>query len=143
MPLKLKSTDREEIENAVILWIKLLSEEKYEEAYDLTTHDPYYQWTPVSIKRTINGYGLEEEIFDEEYRVTAIETAVLESVDHKVYKDIMLFDTPLKHSPSFNIVGDVHYDLPLNGQWSDLTASFKILQYSDFVALELNEIHVI
>ncbi|MDP9076236.1 MAG: hypothetical protein M3O71_02335 [Bacteroidota bacterium] len=142
MPLKLKSTDHEEIENAVILWIKLLSEEKYEEAYDLTMHDPYYQWTPVSLKRTINGYGSEEEIFEEEYRVTAIETAVSESVDHKVYKDIRLFDTPLKHSPSFNIVGDVHYDLPLNGQWSDLIASFKILQYPDFVALQLNEIHV-
>ena len=39
-------------------------------------------------------------------------------------------------------VGEIFYDLPINGEWSDLTATFKILQAKDYVTLELNEIHV-
>ena len=146
MPLKIKSTRYIDIEHAVLYWIKLLSEEKYEEAYDLTLHDPYYQWTPALLESVINGYGSLDDIIEEKYKVTSEETAVSESDNHKIYKDIRLFDSPMKqsqHDLGVDVIGDVHYDLPLNGRWSDLTASFKILQGSDFLMLELNDIHVL
>ena len=146
MPLKIKSTKHIDIEYAVLYWIKLLSEEKYEDAYNLTLHDPYYQWTPALLESVIKGYGFLDDAIEEKYKVTPTATAVHEGDNHKIYKDIRLFDSPVKqsqHHIDVNIIGEVHYDLPLNGRWSDLTASFKILQESDFLMLELNDIHVL
>ncbi len=40
------------------------------------------------------------------------------------------------------IIGNVIYDLPLNGEWSDLSATFYILKKEEFITLELDEIHV-
>jgi len=35
------------------------------------------------------------------------------------------------------------HDLPLNGQWSDLTAQFEFLKHPDGFAVVLNDIHVL
>jgi len=145
MPLKLNSKSREDIEKAVLHWIDLLSREKYIEAFELTFHDPYYQWTPLLLESVINGYGLPEEANEEIYKVTAPGTAIF-ARNHRVYKDVMFFDRPLnrkKNLPNMKAIGRIDYDLPLNGHWSDLTASFIILQGQDFFALELNDIHVL
>jgi hypothetical protein len=37
---------------------------------------------------------------------------------------------------------DVRYDLPLNGEWSDLTATFRVEDVDGSVDLVLEEIHV-
>ncbi|UOE50530.1 hypothetical protein MTO98_05510 [Mucilaginibacter sp. SMC90] len=144
MPIKIYSTDKIEIEKAVLYWIELLAEGKYDEAYLLTLHDPYYQWSPADIKSVINGYGLPDEMLKEKYRVTAPDTAIINSNIHP-YKGIELYDDSAKrrHSlHSMTIIGDVCYDLPINGEWSDLSVTFKILQKDNFIMLELNEIHV-
>jgi hypothetical protein len=39
-------------------------------------------------------------------------------------------------------LGHAHYDLPLNGAWSDVTATFDILDTPDGLALALNDVHV-
>ena len=43
-------------------WVTLLAEDRYEEAYDLTEHDPYYEWTPTLIAQLIDGYGIQKAI---------------------------------------------------------------------------------
>jgi len=130
------------IENAVYKWMDLLAEGKYEEAYDFTTHDPYYQWTPALMESVINGYGLPlEEGATEIFKVTKRETA--EADGSKIYKDIEYFDTPYQHeTPGFMVIGYTWFDLPLNNKWSDLTAVMNILQSEEYITLELNEIHV-
>ncbi len=50
------------IENAIYKWMDLLAEGKYKEAYDFTTHDPYYQWMPQLIESVVDGYGLPLEL---------------------------------------------------------------------------------
>lgn len=145
-PLKLNSASQVDIENAVFHWMELLSKEKYKEAYDLTWHDPSYQWTPALLESVIKGYGIPGETFEASFIVTPPETAQIESGRIRVYNDIMIFEKVQQHWQNLadlKVVGDVHYDLPINGYWSDLTVSFKILQGKDFFALELNDIHVL
>lgn len=46
--------------------------------------------------------------------------------------------------PGPDNLGDVHYDLPLNGSWSDLTAVFTLSLTDDgALTLVLDEIHVL
>jgi len=40
-------------------------------------------------------------------------------------------------------VGQVWFDLPLNGVWSDLTATFDIKLDGEALYLELDDIHVL
>ena len=132
-----------DLENAIRSWLDLLAQEKYSEAYEFTLHDPYYQWTPKLLEQVINGYGLPYENDDSsKHKVTKWSTA---NSDHSINynKEITIFDAPrVTSTSSFMQVGEVYYDLPLDGIWSDLTATFKILQSEDFTTLELNEIHV-
>ncbi len=132
-----------DIENAILAWMDLLAEKKYSEAFDFTLHDQYYQWSPESIENIINGYGLpfDNEI-SEKCLVTKWNFAIHETSRH--YKDIDLFDTPREYTDlTYLVIGDACYDLPIDGKWSDLTATFKILKSDYFTTLELNEIHVL
>ena len=131
-----------DIENLIFMWLELLASEKYLEAFEFTMHDPYYKWTPKLLEEIINGYGLpHEDDGSPKCKVTNRQTATNTAIKH--YKDINLFDKPQMYSdPSFLIIGDIYYDLPIDNVWSDLTATFKILQTRDFTTLELNEIHV-
>lgn len=145
MPLKLQSTSRNDIESAVYCWMELLTEEKYEEAYNLTFHHPYYGWTSELIKSVINGYGMLYEPFDEIFKVTPPAAAKFETDRQTVRKEITFFSLPLTdlaNNPAMQRIGHVFFDLPLNGIWSDLSVTFTILQGPGFAALELNEIHV-
>jgi len=145
MPIKIYSTDKIEIEKAVLYWIELLAEEKYDEAYQLTLHDPYYQWSPSNIKEVIHGYGLPDEDLEEKHKVTSPESAIVNS-NINPYKDIDFFDDAFRkvdERHGMTIVGNIIYDLPINGAWSDLAVTFKILQKGNFLMLELNEIHML
>ena len=42
-----------------------------------------------------------------------------------------------------NFVGHVDFDLPLNGEWSDVTATFNIREVEDAWVLCLEDIHVL
>jgi hypothetical protein len=123
--------------------MELLADEKYVEAYNLTYHDPGNQWSPAILESVINGYGLLYEPGEEVFKVTSPNTAILDGRS-KVYKDIdLLKEHHTKfHLPDMDRIGHLRYDLPLNGVWSDLTATFYLLQGDDFWALELDEIHV-
>lgn len=144
MPLEIFPLSIESIEKAVLKWIELLEQEKYIEAYELTLHDVYYQWSPASIESVINGYGLPYESANEKYKVTPTVTATGEH-NLNPYKEIHFFNDPLKHVqrlPNMQAIGYICYDLPINGEWSDLSATFTIYKSSGFFILELNEIHV-
>ena len=143
MPIEISLPfDRNKIERTIHYWLHLLANEDYAEAFALTEHNAYFGWTPELIKSYINGYGLPYEQGDTVYKVTDWKTAYTGNIKH--YKDIELFNNPINHDNSkFKIIGIVHYDLPLNGEWSDLTTIFKILQADNYITLELNDIHVL
>ncbi len=132
--------DPDKVEKVIQYWLDLLSKEDYNEAYNLTEHDPYYQWTPASIEDYINGYGLPYEEGDIIHKVTD-----WRDVDNgeRNPMDILLFDNlKTDDKEMFKRIGIVHYDLPMNGIRSDLTVIFSILQADKYFTLELNDIHV-
>lgn len=45
--------------------------------------------------------------------------------------------------PDPNLLARVDYDLPLNGEWSDLTAQFLVYRVDDSLALVLQDLHVL
>jgi hypothetical protein len=131
-----------EILIAVEAWVKLLEQEDYPKAYVYTEHDEYYQWTPDLIKEVIYGYGLPEpHPSGEVFKVTAVEAASTE--DRKPSQEVNYNEEPLPYQEKeAEIIGQVWYDLPLNGEWSDLTATFQIVKREAYLTLELAEIHV-
>jgi hypothetical protein len=130
--LSINSTD-EEILNHIEEWVSDLAAEDYVLAYKRTKHDPYYEWTPELIKKVINGYGLPEpHPSGETFKVTPVKEAKGETPRQEV--DRGPYDG--------NRFGYVYYDLPLNGEWSDLTASFRLEKQDKNLVITLEEIHV-
>ena len=141
MPIEISSPfDPDKVEKVIHYWLDLLTKEDYSEAYNLTAHDSYYQWTPASIEDYINGYGLPYEEGNTMQKVTD-----WRKVDkgEKNPMDILLFDNPKSDDKEmFKRIGIVHYDIPMNGIRSDLTVIFSILQAEKYFTLELNGIEV-
>ncbi len=132
MMLSVNATDSE-ILDFVEKWVGDLVREDYVSAYNRTNHDPYYEWTPELIEKVINGYGLPESHRSGEiFKVTAIS---------EVNGENPWCDVDREHCEN-NRLGYVYYNLPLNGEWSDLTASFRLERQGKNLIVVLQEIHV-
>lgn len=116
-------------------WIELLSNQNYQAAFELTGHDSYYSWTPWLIQKVIKGYGLPDESSQEKYEVTSVNDALGGPTPRW---EVEWFD----RTDADGRVGEVSADIPLNGSWSDLTATFEIFLRDDRYVLVLNDIHV-
>ncbi|GAA3928266.1 hypothetical protein [Hymenobacter algoricola] len=78
--LLLDSSD-EDLLDAVRVWVRLLEQEYYHEAFAYTHQDPYHEWTPELMRNVIYGYGIPElEPGEPLYKVTSVD-AVVESND--------------------------------------------------------------
>jgi hypothetical protein len=123
----------EEILQFVEAWIDDLARGDYATAFRRTEHDPYYEWTPDLMLSVVQGYGLPEPhqsgtVFAVTPRASALGGPPQRIVDR---------DAVPPHS-----LAEVWYDLPLNGEWSDLTATFRVEPRGDGSAVVLQEIHV-
>lgn len=129
-----------EIHKFVTEWVKLLAEKDYAKAYDLVLLSDYFGWTPLLMESVVNGYGLPYEGNGTKYEVTDPATAIGQSYDF----DILFYDpNGVVHSiEGRERVGEVWYNLPLNGEWSDLTVTFDLVRTQDGTYLELNDIHI-
>ncbi len=120
---------------AVRAWVTLLADERYQEAYDALYHPVGDHWTPRLIEAAIHTYGsLEPAATGARYRVTPLETA---TGALKPRHEVDRFDD----APG-DLVGLVWFDLPLNGHWSDLTATLYVERRDAALVLELNDLHI-
>ena len=110
-------------------WASLLESEDYAAAFAFTRHDPAMQWTPDLIRDVIKSYG----DADPSQRVTLIG----KSTDITQRKNVDRWDRN-----EHGTVGEIWYDLNIDGFASDLTATLTIIQCADGLAIELNDIHV-
>lgn len=125
-----------DILNAVDQWVNALADENYEAAYEMTYHPSSDHWTPELMKTAITNYGSIDPFPDgRTYQVTPIETA---KGDRVPYRDVIWWKLE-----RFPYRGDIHFDLPLNGEWSDLSAIFHIQQIGNSLVLELHDLHVL
>jgi hypothetical protein len=129
-----ESTD-EDILRFIDSWVDDLARGDFVAAYDKTDHDSETEWTPSLMEKVIAGYGMIEERGDpsrERFRVTPRESATGKHFHREV-------DHNLQPPGAFAVVW---YDLPLNGEWSDLTATFRLERKSDGIRVVLEEVHV-
>jgi hypothetical protein len=123
----------EEILHFVEAWIDDLARGDYAGAFRRTEHDSYYKWTPDLMRSVVRGYGLPEphrsgKVFAVTSRESALGGPPQRTVDRNGIRPPAL--------------AEVWYDLPLNGKWSDLTATLRVEPREGGSVVVLQEIHV-
>lgn len=129
-----------DIANLVIEWNELLAARKYTDAIEML-HPSDPAWDAEKLEQWITCYGTDEPIDDERCYVTTYHEAELpeDLSSHKL--DI---DRESLYGQDKEIYdGMVHYQLPLDGYWNDLTARFEIRKTGNEIALELLDVHVL
>jgi hypothetical protein len=127
-PLHTTSTDSELIA-FVDRWASLLEKEAYYEAYHLTDHDPAMRWTPELIRTVIKSYG----------EASSTQRVTLAGKPTDITQRKIVTRRPENRAKG---VGEVWYDLNIDGFASDLTATFWIVSTPEGFLLRLNDIHV-
>src|SRR4249920_2827987 len=103
-------------------WASLLEQEAYSEAYLLIDHDPAMRWTPELVRTAIKSYG--------DAPVTQRVTLAGKRTDITQRKEVTRWP-----KPRLKGIGEVWYDLNIDGFASDLTATFWIVSTPDGLAL--------
>ncbi len=110
-------------------WAMLLESEDYAAAYAFTDHDPEMKWTPALLCEVVKAYG--DAVPGQKVTLYGKPT------------DIMQRKKVHRWKPNaYDAVGQIWYDLNIDGSASDLTATFTIIQRPDGLSIELDDIHV-
>lgn len=116
-------------------WIADLARGDYACAHARTAHDAYYGWTPALLRVVIEGYGSPEPYADGTvYRVTPAAEASGTRQERCVERPA--------NQDGGAALAEARHSLPLNGVWSDLTATFRVESTALGARLVLQEIHV-
>ena len=110
-------------------WAVLMESEDYAAAFAFTEHDGAMKWTPDLIRDVVKAYG----DADPNQRVTLDG----KSTDISQRKNVDRWD-----ANAHGAVGEIWYDLNIDGVVSDLTATFTLIQRADGLTIQLNDIHV-
>ncbi len=110
-------------------WAALLEAGDYQAAYDATAHSAEIHWTPELIQAVIEQYGAATP--GQRVTVTGAPTDIHQR------KEVDRWSANPNGS-----VGEVWYDLNINGIVSDLTAIFALTQEASGIRISLNDIHV-
>ncbi len=124
----------DQIRDAIRQWIDLLAADRYEDAHEMMFRLPNDTWTPELMRAVVRHYGCSEPRRDgQTFRVTGRAEAV-QKKSNPHYEDVEWWDDG---------DGVAHFDLPLNGEWSDVTAIIDIIKQGSGRVLRLNDIHVL
>ena len=116
-------------------WIADLARGDYACAHARTAHDAYYGWTPALLRAVIEGYGSPEAYADGSvYRVTPAAQASGAAHERCVERPDC--------QDGGAALAEARHALPLNGAWSDLTATFRVEGTALGARLVLQEMHV-
>ena len=128
IPLPLDATD-EQILDVVRLWVDHLVHERYGEA--LRVVEARDHWTSDILETVIRNYGSIDPMYDASaWKVTPLESA---SGGPTPRHDLDRCDD----GRAF-----IYFDLPLNGEWSDVTATFDVVPEDDGLHIVLDEVYV-
>jgi hypothetical protein len=111
-------------------WAALMEREDYEAAYAYTAHASYQGWTPDLMRQVVKSYG--------DARPTQKVTVAGESSDIRQCKEVDRWEPP----NGAGAIGEIWYDLNIDGAMSDLTATFQIVRVPGGLEVRLNEMHV-
>jgi hypothetical protein len=128
MPLPATATDADLIAFADG-WAALMEREDYAAAYAYTDHIPEMRWTPDLMRQVVKSYGDARE----DQRVTVV--GVPSDVSQR--KEVDRWE-----ANRYGEVGEIWYDLNIDGVASDLTATFRVVRVPEGLVVRLNDIHV-
>lgn len=154
------NASKEDIINLLIEWTELLSKENYIDAFNLfPSYDGDFNWTPELLESAVFTYGCpgltreEAEIRfgSADYKITSFlenphQDEIMKSIEFhyftvtpEIAQKQCLLNTDYE-----NIIGDIHYfNVPLNGELSDLTARFYIKKVGEHsMTLSFKDLHV-
>jgi hypothetical protein len=129
MPHLPPSASDEELIRFVDRWAQLMEQEDYSAAFDYTAQHPKLEWSPEVMRTVVKTYG----DADPRQRVTAHGQLSSKSHVRKVTR------WPRNH---WGAVGEIWYDLNIDGLASDLTATFYVVQAVDGLVVQLNDIRM-
>jgi len=134
-----RESEAEELLGLVRQWVDKLAADRYEQAFELIPGEVDH-WTPALARKVVSNYGSPEPREDgRTFRVTPVKEAQIR--DSQPRHEVTFYDRNSKRDGAK--IGDVHFDLPLDGYWSDLTALFSIWKNNEIVILKLEDIHVL
>ena len=119
--------------------VRLLVEQRFDDAMAMLV--PSGTWTPDLLGTVIGNYGsVEPREGGRTFSVTA-PTAKTRGGSHF---EVTWFERPVKNRLDYapHLLGHARYDLPLDGEWSDVTATFEILDLPEGAVLALDDVHV-
>ena len=125
-PLSQSATDDQLVE-IVHRWVRLLEAQEYDQALALVENEDT-GWSPNLLRQFIEGYGDAEP----NQRVTFAGRPT------DITQRIEVSRWPERHG----CIGEVWYDLNINGLVSDVTATFNICVVPGGIVLSLNDVHV-
>jgi hypothetical protein len=149
----------EDILSAIREWVEMLAANRYRDAYSWLYHPVGDHWSPERIETVVNNYGVLPPADDDRaamrrrlrlpvrpateqpeplFRVTSPGRAQTRAVEptFEVYRfpERTYGDGP---------IANVDFDLPLNDEWSDVTAQFLVLRSGKRLVFQLRDIHVV
>jgi hypothetical protein len=124
-------------------WIDLVAAGRFADAIEFlyvpSKYDPSQHWTPESLQTYVGNYGSWEPLADRRIvRVTPLTTArtPVHRRKFRPHADV------IRHS-SDRRAGSAELDLPLDGEWSDLTAQFEFAPVDGGIGISLYDLHVL
>ena len=127
-PLPASASD-EDLIRFIDSWAALLEREDYSSAFAYTEHRLSGDWTPESIREAIKDYGQRRA----DQRVTLHGAPTDVEQRKQVTRSARLRD---------GYVGEIWYDLNIDGVVSDLTATFDLIADDEGLRIRLHDIHV-
>jgi len=127
-PLPANTAD-EDLIRFVDRWAAHLEREEYAAAFAMTDHEPAMQWTPELVREVIKRYG--DAVPSQRVTVDGKPTDISQR------KEVSRWP-----KNRYGAVGEIWYDLNIDGLASDLTATFGILEVRDGLLLRLEDIYV-
>jgi hypothetical protein len=110
-------------------WAALMEHEDYTGALGYTEHAPEMDWTPSLLREVVKAYG--EARPDQKVTLAGIPSDVSQRKEVTRWRE-----------NGFGEVGEIWYDLNIDGVASDLTATFAIVRAAEGLFIRLNDIHV-
>jgi hypothetical protein len=132
MPIARNSSD-DELLSEVRAWIELLAKEDFTLALQRIPGEQPDAWSPQLLQKVIAGYGLPDpHPSGTRFQVTSVAQVAGNPPIARVERQVV--------PPG--AVAYIEHSVPLNGNWSDLTATFALSAQGSQTALRLLEVHV-
>jgi hypothetical protein len=125
------------VRSALERWVGLLVGQRFEEA--LAMLGPSGTWTPQLLAKVVRHYGSVEP--EEDRRTFSVTAPAVTTEGGDARFEVTWLDKAASVGSCARL-GRAFYDLPLDGVWSDVTATFDILETADGLVLALDDVHV-